>query len=147
MNGKERKAIRRELAAKAIKEVLDRNKAPMVRKELWHRAAIRSYGIMEAEYELIFDEEAIPPPDEKFMQFEWKEICFILAEKHRRYVIGDANGIHFGSFDEYQKKASEFRLPNATPEERVFGLFEEAGEVSGILSGLFEEYRSLLILV
>ena len=36
------------------------------------------------------------------------------------------------NFDEYQKKASEFRLPAATPEERVFGLFEEAGEVSGI---------------
>lgn len=39
-------------------------------------------------------------------------------------------------FDEYQEKASAFRVPQASPEERVMGLFEEAGEVAGVFKRL-----------
>lgn len=38
--------------------------------------------------------------------------------------------------NEYQDKAGEFQVPNATPEERVFGLLEEAGEVAGVFKRL-----------
>lgn len=36
-----------------------------------------------------------------------------------------------GTLNEYQEKAKVFRL-NVPPEERIMGLFEEAGEVAGI---------------
>ena len=34
-------------------------------------------------------------------------------------------------FDDYQHKAFTYRVTSATPEERVMGLLEEAGEVAG----------------
>ena len=34
--------------------------------------------------------------------------------------------------DEYQKAAGDYQLESAPPEERVFGLLEEAGEVAGV---------------
>jgi NTP pyrophosphatase (non-canonical NTP hydrolase) len=34
--------------------------------------------------------------------------------------------------DKYQQEAFKYRVPLASPEERVFGLLEEAGEVAGI---------------
>lgn len=34
--------------------------------------------------------------------------------------------------DEYQKAAGDYQLENAPPEERVFGLLEEAGELAGV---------------
>ncbi|MEM4379924.1 MAG: nucleoside triphosphate pyrophosphohydrolase family protein [Thermoplasmatales archaeon] len=37
----------------------------------------------------------------------------------------------------YQEKAATFRVPTSTPEERVFGLLEEAGEVAGVFKRLF----------
>lgn len=40
------------------------------------------------------------------------------------------------NFDDYQSKAIEFRIARATPEERVFGLLEEAGEVAGVFKRL-----------
>lgn len=40
-------------------------------------------------------------------------------------------------FDEYQEKCAEFVLPSATKEERVFGLWEEAGEVGGVFKRMF----------
>ena len=39
-------------------------------------------------------------------------------------------------FDEYQLIASKFRVDNASAEERVFGLLEEAGEVAGVFKRL-----------
>ncbi len=36
------------------------------------------------------------------------------------------------TLDEYQEKAGTFQIPSAPPEERVFGLLEEAGEIAGI---------------
>ena len=36
------------------------------------------------------------------------------------------------NLNEYQDKAGEFKVPQACPEERVFGLLEEAGEVAGV---------------
>lgn len=36
------------------------------------------------------------------------------------------------NFDEYQEKCSTFRVPGSPPEERVMGLWEEAGEVGGV---------------
>lgn len=38
----------------------------------------------------------------------------------------------FGSFDAYQHACLSFRIPQAPPEERIMGLFEEAGEVAGV---------------
>src|SRR5574343_21670 len=39
-------------------------------------------------------------------------------------------------FDDYQNKAFSFRVPDATPEERVMGLLAEAGEVAGVFQKL-----------
>mgnify|MGYP000906087338 CR=1 FL=1 len=39
-------------------------------------------------------------------------------------------------FDTYQTKASAYRVDGATPEERVMGLLEEAGEVAGVFKRL-----------
>lgn len=36
------------------------------------------------------------------------------------------------SLDQYQQDARKFVIPQAPPEERIFGIFEEAGEVAGI---------------
>lgn len=36
------------------------------------------------------------------------------------------------NFDTYQEKAASFRVKNASNEERVMGLLEEAGEVAGV---------------
>jgi len=41
------------------------------------------------------------------------------------------------NFDDYQRKAASFRVPDSTPEERVFGLLEEAGEVAGVFKRVF----------
>jgi NTP pyrophosphatase (non-canonical NTP hydrolase) len=41
------------------------------------------------------------------------------------------------NIDEYQEKAASFRVPTATPEERVFGLLSEAGEVAGVFQRMF----------
>lgn len=38
--------------------------------------------------------------------------------------------------DDYQNKAGEFQLPSAPPEERVFGILEEVGEVAGVFKKL-----------
>lgn len=40
------------------------------------------------------------------------------------------------TFDEYQHRAFTFRVPEATPEERVMGLMEESGEVAGVFKRL-----------
>lgn len=34
--------------------------------------------------------------------------------------------------NQYQKEAAQYRIPTAPPEERVFGILEEAGEVAGV---------------
>jgi len=39
-------------------------------------------------------------------------------------------------FDDYQHQAFKFRVETATPEERVLGLLEEAGEVAGVFKRL-----------
>ena len=39
--------------------------------------------------------------------------------------------------DDYQIQSGRYRLPSATPEERVFGLLEECGEVAGVFKRLF----------
>jgi NTP pyrophosphatase (non-canonical NTP hydrolase) len=36
------------------------------------------------------------------------------------------------NFNDYQEKAASFRVANASNEERVMGLLEEAGEVAGV---------------
>lgn len=41
------------------------------------------------------------------------------------------------TLDAYQEAASTFITPTASREERVFGLWEEAGEVGGIFKRLF----------
>ena len=41
------------------------------------------------------------------------------------------------TLDEYQQKAKVYRVPTSTPEERVFGILEEAGEVAGIFKRVF----------
>lgn len=38
----------------------------------------------------------------------------------------------YQNIDHYQEKAAEFISPKAVPEERVLGLFAEAGEVAGV---------------
>jgi NTP pyrophosphatase (non-canonical NTP hydrolase) len=40
------------------------------------------------------------------------------------------------TLDEYQYEAKIYRIPDATPEERVFGLLEEAGEMAGVFKRL-----------
>ena len=40
------------------------------------------------------------------------------------------------TLDEYQSKASEFKAPGTSPEERVMGLLEESGEVAGVFKRL-----------
>lgn len=41
------------------------------------------------------------------------------------------------TLNEYQEHAGKYQLPSAPPEERVFGLLEEAGEVGGIFKRMF----------
>lgn len=36
------------------------------------------------------------------------------------------------SFNEYQEACLSFRIQHSPPEERIMGLFEEAGEVAGV---------------
>ena len=36
------------------------------------------------------------------------------------------------TLNKYQQDAKQYRVPSGTPEERIFGLFEESGEVAGI---------------
>lgn len=38
--------------------------------------------------------------------------------------------------NEYQKQALKFQLPAAPPEERIFGLLEESGEVAAVFKRL-----------
>jgi len=38
--------------------------------------------------------------------------------------------------DDYQMKAFKYVMPQASPEERVFGLLEESGEVAGVFKRL-----------
>ena len=40
------------------------------------------------------------------------------------------------SMDEYQHAAFKYRVDNASPEERVMGLFEESGEIAGVFKRL-----------
>lgn len=40
------------------------------------------------------------------------------------------------TLNEYQTRAKEYRIPTASPEERVMGLLEEAGEVAGVFKRL-----------
>jgi len=40
------------------------------------------------------------------------------------------------TLNEYQKLAAAYRLPKTTPEERVFGVLEEAGEIAGVFKRL-----------
>ena len=40
-------------------------------------------------------------------------------------------------FNNYQAKAKTFVVPTAVPEERVYGLLEEAGEVAGVFKRVF----------
>lgn len=39
-------------------------------------------------------------------------------------------------FDNYQNEGFKYRVTEATPEERVMGLFEESGEVAGVFKRL-----------
>ena len=39
--------------------------------------------------------------------------------------------------NEYQERSTAFRVPSSTPEERVFGLLEESGELAGVFKRLF----------
>lgn len=41
------------------------------------------------------------------------------------------------TLDAYQDAAGKYQVPHARPEERVFGLLEEAGEVAGIFKRIF----------
>ena len=41
------------------------------------------------------------------------------------------------SMDDYQKRAQSFRAPDVPPEERVFGLLEEVGEIAAIYKRIF----------
>lgn len=41
------------------------------------------------------------------------------------------------TLDAYQDAAGSYQIPEARPEERVFGLLEEAGEVAGVFKRLF----------
>lgn len=41
------------------------------------------------------------------------------------------------NFDDYQEKAKEFIVPDSAPEERIFGLLGEAGEVAGVFKRVF----------
>jgi NTP pyrophosphatase (non-canonical NTP hydrolase) len=36
------------------------------------------------------------------------------------------------TLNQYQKDAYEYRVPSSPPEERIFGLLEESGEVAGV---------------
>lgn len=38
--------------------------------------------------------------------------------------------------NKYQEDASAFRIPTASPEERIMGLLEESGEVAGVFKRL-----------
>lgn len=40
------------------------------------------------------------------------------------------------SLDQYQDQAGTYQLPHTPPEERALGLFEEVGEVAGVLKRL-----------
>jgi NTP pyrophosphatase (non-canonical NTP hydrolase) len=40
------------------------------------------------------------------------------------------------SFNDYQNKAFTFRVASASPEERVMGFLEEAGELAGVFKRL-----------
>ena len=40
------------------------------------------------------------------------------------------------TLNEFQEKAGTFQVPSAPPEERIMGLFEEAGEVAGLFKRL-----------
>jgi NTP pyrophosphatase (non-canonical NTP hydrolase) len=41
------------------------------------------------------------------------------------------------TLDDYQERSRQFRVKASTPEERVFGLLEESGEVAGVFKRLF----------
>lgn len=41
------------------------------------------------------------------------------------------------TLDAYQDAAGKYQVPHARPEERVFGLLEESGEVAGIFKRIF----------
>lgn len=47
------------------------------------------------------------------------------------YLLNALNDLKM-TLNDYQNKAGEFQVPNAPPEERIMGLFEEAGEVAGL---------------
>jgi NTP pyrophosphatase (non-canonical NTP hydrolase) len=48
------------------------------------------------------------------------------------------------NLNDYQDKASEFRIPGVPNEERVLGLLAEAGEVAGVFQKLLRGARSPL---
>lgn len=52
-------------------------------------------------------------------------------------ITPDGKPVGLTTLDAYQDAAGAFTIPGTSPEERVFGLLEEAGEVAGVFKRLF----------
>jgi hypothetical protein len=110
MNYKDRKYIRLSYAARGANEAMAHLKEigiylPMVKAKLFPKFVVHANSLMEQEYDPIYDEGPIPPPDEKFYANNWKDICFLIAELYRTYIIPapGSSGVFLGTFEEYIK--------------------------------------------
>lgn len=71
---------------------------------LFPLAAQRSSWYMDDNYDPLFDSEAITPPDEKYIQKHWQEICLIAADEFHKYITWENfEGFRLCDFEEYQK--------------------------------------------
>ncbi len=98
--------IRINIATQATIKVLENfekeHPGSCISKEKLFPLIIKRAGwLMEDKYELIYDTEAIPPPDEKFLAKYWKDIRLQAARKYKKWIIWDP-AIRLGTFDEYK---------------------------------------------
>jgi hypothetical protein len=101
-----KKEIRIDIATQATIKVLENfereHPGSCISKEKLFPLITRRAGwLMEDKYELIFDTEAIPPPDEKFLAKYWKDIRLQSARKYKKWIVWDP-AIRLGTFEEYK---------------------------------------------
>jgi hypothetical protein len=108
MRAKEKTKLRVQIATKAtiasLRAFEEKNPGKcIVKREILPHIARRAGWIMEDDYDPVYDTAAIPPPDVRFIENRWSEICLHAAEAHKRYIVWEPHhGIRLGTFEEYE---------------------------------------------
>lgn len=56
---------------------------------------------------LIYDEQAIPAPDDSFLLRRWSQICDHAARQYKKYIVWCWDGVRLGTLEEYQENQKD----------------------------------------